>query len=181
MKLYSASASRRILLIGFLLGWSRGPDFARQASHSGRHPGRQALSENGRGNQTRVDPRPEKGMSTWFCIFSAPRGSEGGCSRPSHSAQLAKHGLLSPGLAAKIPLPCRAERPDSGITQLVVQRPCSVDPGHSPIANEWLLEVYPALLIGAYRLRGSRIVNSLKSPTLLSTAMLPPCAFVTMS
>ncbi len=28
---------------------------------------------------------------------------------------------------------------------------------------------------GAYRTRGSRIVNSLYSPSLLSTAMLPPC------
>ena len=33
----------------------------------------------------------------------------------------------------------------------------------------------------AYGLRGSRIVNSLHSPTLLSTAMLPPCCCVTMS
>jgi hypothetical protein len=36
-------------------------------------------------------------------------------------------------------------------------------------------------LIGTYGLRGSRIVNSLYSPTLLSTAMLPPCCCVTMS
>ena len=34
---------------------------------------------------------------------------------------------------------------------------------------------------GTYGLRGSRIVNSLYSPTLLSTAMLPPCCWVTMS
>ena len=32
-----------------------------------------------------------------------------------------------------------------------------------------------------YGLRGSRIVNSLYSPTLLSTAMLPPCCWVTIS
>ena len=41
----------------------------------------------------------------------------------------------------------------------------SVVSGHSPIADP----------------RGSRIVNSLYSPTLLSTAMLPPCYCVTMS
>ena len=39
----------------------------------------------------------------------------------------------------------------------------------------------PDSLIGAYGLRGSRIVNSLYSPTSLSTAMVPPCCCVTMS
>ena len=34
---------------------------------------------------------------------------------------------------------------------------------------------------GGYRLRGSRIVNSLYSPTSLSTVIVPPCCFVTMS
>ena len=44
-------------------------------------------------------------------------------------------------------------------------------------------ECAPPLLVvtGAYGLRGSRILNSLYSPTLLSTAMLPPCCFVTIS
>ena len=32
-----------------------------------------------------------------------------------------------------------------------------------------------------YGLRGSRIVNSLYSPTSLSTVIVPPCCFVTMS
>ena len=36
-------------------------------------------------------------------------------------------------------------------------------------------------LIGAYGLRGSRIVNSLYSPTPLSTAIVPRCCCVTMS
>ena len=39
----------------------------------------------------------------------------------------------------------------------------------------------PAAPLGGYGLRGSRIVNSLYSPTLLSTVMLPPCCCVTMS
>ena len=47
------------------------------------------------------------------------------------------------------------------------RRPAWVDSGRS--------------LIGAHGLRGSRIVNSLYSPTSLSTAMLPPCCCVTMS
>ena len=33
----------------------------------------------------------------------------------------------------------------------------------------------------AYRLRGRWMVNSVKSPTRLSTAMVPPCCCVTMS
>ena len=36
-------------------------------------------------------------------------------------------------------------------------------------------------LISVHGLRGSRIVNSLYSPTLLSTVMVPPCCCVTMS
>ena len=49
----------------------------------------------------------------------------------------------------------------------------------SPMNDCW--ECNRRLLISAHGLRGSRIVNSLYSPTLLSTAMLPPCCCVTMS
>ena len=38
--------------------------------------------------------------------------------------------------------------------------------------------VYPATVCGR---RGSRTVNSVKSPTSLSTVMVPPCCWVTIS
>jgi hypothetical protein len=38
-----------------------------------------------------------------------------------------------------------------------------------------------ASAIAVCGLRGSRTVNSVKSPTLLSTVIVPPCSWVTMS
>ena len=58
----------------------------------------------------------------------------------------------------------------------------SVEVRHSPLGNERLDGWTPVVRsLALYGVRGTRIVNSLYSPTLLSTAMLPPCAFVTMS
>ena len=53
--------------------------------------------------------------------------------------------------------------------------------GPAGLVNDHMLDETSRSLINAYRLRGSRIVNSLYSPTSLSTAMIPPCAFVTIS
>ena len=50
-----------------------------------------------------------------------------------------------------------------------------------PWANCRHTEAHPAVAAAARARRGSRTVNSVKSPTALSTVMVPPCCCVTIS
>jgi hypothetical protein len=54
-------------------------------------------------------------------------------------------------------------------------------PSHGPIANSQSRKFHAGLPPFVNIWRGSRIVNSLYSPTSLSTVIVPPCCFVTMS
>jgi hypothetical protein len=51
----------------------------------------------------------------------------------------------------------------------------------SPVRHLPNTDAYPAFAVTARDRRDSRTVNSVKSPTSLSTVMVPPCCCVTIS